>query len=139
MKGTFKQVVQIARNSGLIKMGRVAIDGTKVKANASKHKAMSYDRMKQEEKRLQSEIEELLKRAERTDRQEDEQHGSEKIAGSAIAVALTSSSCTSRAAKKTMKHRFCGSPARPKRYSAGPSRCSAYSTCASRSRAAARP
>ena len=73
----FKQVVQIAKNSGLIKLGRVAIDGTKVKADASKHKAMSYDRMKQEEKRLQSEIEELLKRAERTDRQEDEQHGSE--------------------------------------------------------------
>jgi hypothetical protein len=73
----FKQVVQIAKNSGLIKLGRVAIDGTKVKANASKHKAMSYDRMKQEEKRLQSEIEELLEQAERTDRQEDEDYGSE--------------------------------------------------------------
>src|ERR1051325_5077319 len=73
----FKQVVQIAKNSGLIKLGRVGIDGTKVKANASKHKAMSYDRMKQDEKRLQSEIEALLEQAERTDREEDQEHGSE--------------------------------------------------------------
>jgi transposase/IS5 family transposase len=73
----FKQVVLIAKNSGLIKLGRVAIDGTKVKANASRHKAMSYDRMKQEEKKLESEIAELLKQAERTDRQEDQEYGSE--------------------------------------------------------------
>jgi transposase len=73
----FKQVVLIAKSSGLIKLGRVAIDGTKVKANASRHKAMSYDRMKQEEKRLESEIAELLKQAERTDRKEDQEHGSE--------------------------------------------------------------
>lgn len=75
--GLFKQVVQIAKNSGLIKLGRVGIDGTKMKANASKHKAMSYDRMKQDEKRLQSEIEDLLEQAERTDRQEDQEYGSE--------------------------------------------------------------
>jgi len=73
----FKQVVQIAKNSGLIKLGRVAIDGTKIKANASRHKAMSYDRMKQEEKRLESEIAELLKQAEREDRKEDQEYGSE--------------------------------------------------------------
>ncbi len=71
----FKQVVRIAKNSGLIKLGRVAIDGTKVKANASRHKAMSYDRMKQEEKRLENEIAELLKQAERTDRKEDQEYG----------------------------------------------------------------
>jgi transposase/IS5 family transposase len=74
----FKQVVQIAKSSGLIKLGRVAIDGTKVKANASRHKAMSYDRMKQEEKRLENEIAELLKQAERTDRKEDQEYGSDK-------------------------------------------------------------
>lgn len=74
----FKQVVQIARNSGLVKLGRVAIDGTKIKANASKHKAMSYDRMKQEEKRLENEIAELIKQAERTDRQEDQEYGSDQ-------------------------------------------------------------
>jgi hypothetical protein len=73
----FKQVVLIAKNSGLIKLGRVAIDGTKMKANASRHKAMSYDRMKQEEKRLESEIAELLKQAERTDRREDQEYGEE--------------------------------------------------------------
>jgi transposase len=72
----FKQVVLIAKNSGLVKLGRVAIDGTKVKANASRHKAMSYDRMKQEEKKLESEIAELLKQAERTDRKEDQEYGS---------------------------------------------------------------
>lgn len=73
----FKQVVLIAKSSGLIKLGRVAIDGTKVKANASRHKAMSYDRMKQEEKRLENEIAELLKQAERTDRKEDQEYGQE--------------------------------------------------------------
>jgi transposase/IS5 family transposase len=74
----FKQVVQIAKNSGLIKLGRVAIDGTKIKANASRHKAMSYDRMKQDEKRLESEIAELVKQAEREDRKEDQEYGSER-------------------------------------------------------------
>lgn len=73
----FKQVVLIAKSSGLIKLGRVAIDGTKIKANASRHKAMSYERMKQEEKKLESEIAELLEQAERTDREEDQEYGSE--------------------------------------------------------------
>lgn len=74
----FKQLVQVARSSGLVKLGRVAIDGTKIKANASRHKAMSYDRMKQQEKRLESEIEALLKQAERADRAEDEEFGADQ-------------------------------------------------------------
>ena len=74
----FKQVVLIAKSSGLIKLGRVAIDGTKIKANASRHKAMSYDRMKQEEKKLEAEIAELLEQAERIDREEDQEYGSDK-------------------------------------------------------------
>jgi transposase len=74
----FVQVVLIAKGSGLVKLGRVAIDGTKVKANASRHKAMSYDRMKEEEKRLASEIAELTGQAQRTDRKEDQEYGSEK-------------------------------------------------------------
>src|SRR5919109_459253 len=57
------------------KLGRVAIDGTKIKANASKHKAMSYGRMKQEEARLRQEVAELLRRAEAADREEDERYG----------------------------------------------------------------
>src|ERR1700750_2072855 len=74
----FKQVVLIAKSSGLIKLGRVAIDGTKIKANASRHKAMSYDRMKQEEKKLEAEIAGLADEAERTDREEDQEYGSDK-------------------------------------------------------------
>lgn len=73
----FGQVAQIAKASGLVKLGRIAIDGTKIKANASRHKAMSYDRMKQEEKRLENEIADLLKQADRADRKEDQEYGAE--------------------------------------------------------------
>jgi transposase len=73
----FKQVVQIAQASGMVKLGRIAIDGTKVKANASRHRAMSYDRMKMVEERLEKEIADLLKEAERTDQAEDQEHGPE--------------------------------------------------------------
>ena len=72
----FQQIAQIAKASGLVKLGRIAIDGTKIKANASRHKAMSYDRMKQEEKRLEKEIADLLKQADRADRKEDQEYGS---------------------------------------------------------------
>lgn len=71
----FIQVVKIAQSNELVKLGRIAIDGTKVKANASRHKAMSYDRMKKEEQRLEAEIADLLRQAERTDRKEDREHG----------------------------------------------------------------
>lgn len=67
----FVQVIRIAKELGLVKLGTVAIDGTKVKASASKHKAMSYGRMQQEEQRLQSEIEELTTRASQVDAEED--------------------------------------------------------------------
>jgi len=73
----FKQVVQIAKSSGLVKLGRIAIDGTKLKANASRHKAMSYDRMKTEEERLEKEIADLIRQAEQTDRKEDQEYGPE--------------------------------------------------------------
>jgi hypothetical protein len=73
----FKQVVQIAQSSGMVKLGRNAIDGTQVKANASRYKAMSYDRMKLVEERLEKEITDLLKAAERTDQAEDQEHGPE--------------------------------------------------------------
>lgn len=58
-----------------MKLGHVALDGTKVEANASKHKAMSYERMKTTEERLNKEIEALLGRAEATDRAADSQYG----------------------------------------------------------------
>lgn len=59
-----------------MKLGHIALEGTKVKANASRHKAMSYGRMQQEEKRLTEEIQALLAKAEAIDRREDEQYGS---------------------------------------------------------------
>lgn len=71
----FVQIVQLAREAGLVKLGRIGIDGTKIKANASKHKAMSYGRMLEQEQRLKSEIADLLKQAEAQDAQEDAQYG----------------------------------------------------------------
>ncbi len=71
----FVQVVRIAAEIGLVKMGTVAVDGTKLKANASKHKAMSYGRMKAEERRIAEEIKELTRRAQEADHAEDELYG----------------------------------------------------------------
>jgi transposase len=76
-EGIFAQVVRIAREIGLFKLGSVAIDGSKVKANESKHKGMSYGRMQQEEARLRKEIRSLTKRAEKVDAQEDQRFGAE--------------------------------------------------------------
>jgi transposase len=74
----FLQVLKLCQKAGLVKLGHVALDGTKIKANASKHKAMSYKRMKEEEERLESEINELLKNAEVTDKEEDRRYGKNK-------------------------------------------------------------
>ena len=63
----FGEVLRLCRESGLLKVGRLALGGTKIKANASPHKAISYDRMQAEEKRLQAEIDELLKQAQVAD------------------------------------------------------------------------
>ena len=71
----FTQVLRLCRRAGLVKLGHVAIDGTRIKANASKHKAMSYGRMTQQDAALQAEIAELLRRAEQADRDEDARYG----------------------------------------------------------------
>jgi transposase len=71
----FLTTVRMAQELGLAKLGRVALDGTKVKANASKHKAMSYERMLKAEAELKAEIEQMLQEAERVDQQEDERFG----------------------------------------------------------------
>lgn len=76
MKQLFLQTVKLAKTMGLAKLGSVALDGTKIEANTSKHKAMSYGRMLEEEKRLSEEIEGLLKAADRADQEEDQAHGS---------------------------------------------------------------
>jgi transposase len=75
LKGVFVQVLMICQEAGLVKLGHVAFDGTKVKANASKHKAMSYGYMKEKEAELLKEVETLLKKAEDIDEEEDRRYG----------------------------------------------------------------
>ena len=71
----FTQVLQLCDKAGLVKLGHVAIDGSKFQANASKHKAMSYNRMEEKEKQLRAEVEKLLAQAEATDAAEDALYG----------------------------------------------------------------
>jgi transposase len=75
LQGFFVQVLQLCMKAGLVSLGRVALDGTKLKANASKHKAMSYGRMKQQEAELQQKVRDLLAAAEAADAEEDAQFG----------------------------------------------------------------
>ncbi len=75
LSGLFVQVLQLCRRAGLVKLAHVAMDGTKVQANASKHKAMSYRRMSEEEARLRAQVDELLARAEAVDQEEDARFG----------------------------------------------------------------
>jgi transposase len=74
-KGVFVQVVRVAAQAGLVKMGTLAVDGTKLKANASKHKAMSYARMKSEDRRLKKEIDRITRLARGIDEAEDAEFG----------------------------------------------------------------
>jgi len=78
LEGLFEQVLGIALEAGALKLGRVALDGTKVKANASKHKAMSYERMIEKEKKLKAEVKQLLAQAEAADADEDARHGKDR-------------------------------------------------------------
>ena len=75
LAGLFTQALLLCDKAGLVKLGHVAIDGTKIKASASKHKAMSYARMGETEARLKAEMEALLKQAEDVDAAEDAQYG----------------------------------------------------------------
>jgi transposase len=74
----FVQVLKTCQRMGLVKLGHVALDGTKIKANASKHKAMSYDRMKEVEPELAAEVERWMSQAESEDGAEDVKHGAER-------------------------------------------------------------
>ena len=78
LEGLFEQVLKIALEAGAMKVGRVALDGTKMKANASKHKAMSYDRMQEKENQLRDEVKQLLEEAEAADAAEDAQYGKDR-------------------------------------------------------------
>src|SRR4051812_2961824 len=75
LAGLFVQVLKLAEKAGLVKLGHVALDGTKIKANASKHKAMSYERMKAREAELQAEVDHWLSAAEAADADDDKLHG----------------------------------------------------------------
>jgi transposase len=75
LAGLFVQVLKLCERAGLVKLGHVAIDGSKLRANASKHKAMSYDRMCEKEEQLVAEVARLLKEAEDTDVAEDGHYG----------------------------------------------------------------
>ena len=78
LQGFFAQVLEMARELGAARVGRVALDGTKVKANASKHKAMSYDRMREQQRQLRQEVKQLLAQAEAADAAEDTQYGTNR-------------------------------------------------------------
>ena len=75
LAGLFVQVLKMCERTGLVKLGHVAIDGSKLRANASKHKAMSYDRMCEKEEQLVAEVARLLKEAKETDAAEDQRYG----------------------------------------------------------------
>jgi transposase len=78
LKNLFLEILVLCREAGLAKAGHISLDGTKIKANASKHKAMSYVRMCEKENTLKHEVDELLKKAERTDIDEDKRHNKEE-------------------------------------------------------------
>jgi transposase len=78
IEALFVEVLKLCALAGLAKVGTIALDGTKIKANASRHKAMSYDRMPQEEARLKEEIAKLLAEAESADATEDAAHGPDR-------------------------------------------------------------
>src|SRR6185436_1120325 len=78
LEALFVEVLKLCALAGLARVGTIALDGTKVKANASRHKAMSYDRMKTEEARLKEEIARLLAEAASADATEDAAHGPDR-------------------------------------------------------------
>ena len=78
LAGLFCQALQLCEKAGLVKLGHVAMDGSKIQGNASKHKAMSYERMSEAEKKLQAEVAGLLQRAEAVDAAEDEKYGKDQ-------------------------------------------------------------
>ncbi|WP_166512887.1 IS1182 family transposase, partial [Desulfallas thermosapovorans] len=78
LPGIFVQILKLCEKAGLVGLKHVALDGTKINANASKHKAMSYDRMKNEEQKLEREIKKLLEKANHIDLKEDKQFGHDR-------------------------------------------------------------
>jgi transposase len=103
----FEQVLEMALESGAMKLGRVSLDGTKVKANASKHKAMSYGRMQEKQQQLKEEVQQLLAQAGAVDGEEDERHGRDRAGDELPAELLWRESRLAKIkqAKKVLEHR----------------------------------
>lgn len=78
LAGLFVQVLRLCQKAGLAKLGHISLDGTKVKANASRHKAMSYCRMQKKVAELEQQVNDLLNQAEHVDENEDAQYGKGK-------------------------------------------------------------
>jgi transposase len=78
LQGLFEQVLAMALECGAIQLGRVSLEGTKLKANASKHKAMSYGRMNEKQRQLKAEVQQLLDQARAADEMEDRQYGGKR-------------------------------------------------------------
>jgi transposase len=78
LQGFFEQVLRLARELGAPRVGRVALDSSKIKANASKHKAMSYDRMRAKQQQLREEVSQLLAQAEAADAADDAEYGPDR-------------------------------------------------------------
>lgn len=81
LEALFLQALTLCQQAGMVTMGRVALDGTKVKANASRHKAMSYERICEAEPALQTQVEQIMREAERVDIDEDQAHGPDNRGG----------------------------------------------------------
>jgi transposase len=78
LRGFFEQVLRLARELGAPRVGRVALDSSKIKANASKHKAMSYGRLREKHRQLRAEVKQLLDQAEAADAAEDAEYGPDR-------------------------------------------------------------
>ncbi len=100
--GLFVQVLRLCREAGLVKLGHVALDGTKIKANASKHKAMSYGRMERKATEHQEQVDRLLAEAEAVDTAEDKLHGHGKR-GDELPEDLRHHDTRKKAIRKAMK------------------------------------
>jgi hypothetical protein len=90
LAGLFVQVLRLCQKAGLVSLGQVALDGTKIHANASKHKAMSHERMLKSERQLEAEMRALLRKAEIIDAQED---------GQVVAVVLANGPMTPKSSR----------------------------------------
>jgi len=75
LRDLFRQVLELCRKAGMVRLGHVSLDGTKVRANASKHKAMSYGRLLAKRRSLEEEVESWFKQADQADAAEEEEHG----------------------------------------------------------------